>query len=676
MSRVVVVGSGLYGLIAAKTVLQICGAYDEAQETLGIYASEIPSCFTQSSESGKPVPALLIVDAASGLGGTWASDRLYPNLLSQNSYGLYEFSDLPLASVVPPDPKDQDNQFIAGWKINRYLHVWSEKWDLLKHMRFNWKVSKISRLPTKEWRIEILTSRSPQSIVLLCDKLILATGLTSQPFSPDIPHADERSEMVPRIHAKDVGNYCRDNLGYHPIPSTEKESSEDSDDRSIKAQVLRRVAIQGGARSSFDFVHLFASLHKSNPELQLKVENQEPIEVHWVIREQGSGAAWMAPPMSELPNGQYVASDKQASTRLCGILTPCVYSLPKRITLVRSPSALRWRFQTEGSWTRRFLHGNPVGRFLVRQLWKSVDCQVNKSADYTSDSKMELLRPTRGIIDCASSGGIANHSDLWETIRASNVHVHRSEIEYVSGSASSDVHLINGTRIPSVDLIVQATGYRPIVPIKFDPPDLGETLGLCCDNVDGDTEALKQQYHRDQWTAFDGHVSSHFRRVFCSSMFSRAESSRDSTSYRLFRRMVSPALVAEGDRSFVALGVVLSGTIAVVAEVQALWAAAFLTGGLDGDGAGHGPIQSPLRLNSTAVERLYESVSEDVVWGSLTGSGLDVDAINYNDTLLRDLGLNPYRLGGSRWHELTGVYEPSSYGAIVRDYRSARSGQK
>lgn len=111
---------------------------DKEPENIGIYASEVPPCFAQSSADNGP--ALLIVDAASGLGGTWSSERLYPNLLSQNSYGLYEFSDLPLASVVPPDPKDEDNQFIAGWKINQYLHVWSEKWDLLKHMRFNWKV--------------------------------------------------------------------------------------------------------------------------------------------------------------------------------------------------------------------------------------------------------------------------------------------------------------------------------------------------------------------------------------------------------------------------------------------------------------------------------------------------------------------------------------------------------
>lgn len=83
---------------------------------------------------------MLLIDSASDIGGTWAQERLYPNLLSQNSYGLYEFSDLPLAEVIPPDEDGAGKQFIAGWKINRYLDVWTEKWKLKEHIRLNWTV--------------------------------------------------------------------------------------------------------------------------------------------------------------------------------------------------------------------------------------------------------------------------------------------------------------------------------------------------------------------------------------------------------------------------------------------------------------------------------------------------------------------------------------------------------
>jgi hypothetical protein len=159
MARVVIVGagmykpslnprfankSGLYGLIAAKTYLQIVGAYDRNAEGSKDDLAEVPAYFTATDESPAKDAAerLLVVDSASDIGGTWAEERLYPNLLSQNSYGLYEFSDLALSDVVPKENGDDDTQdrFIAGWKINRYLRVWVEKWKLRKHIRLNWMV--------------------------------------------------------------------------------------------------------------------------------------------------------------------------------------------------------------------------------------------------------------------------------------------------------------------------------------------------------------------------------------------------------------------------------------------------------------------------------------------------------------------------------------------------------
>lgn len=127
----------------AKTYLQVAGVYDSASSNSEKpFGEDIPYPFTVSKEDifNPTKTDLLVIDSASGLGGTWNHERLYPNLLSQNSYGMYEYSDLPMASVVDCNPDDPNSQFIAGWKINRYMQTWSQKWDLIKRMRFNWKV--------------------------------------------------------------------------------------------------------------------------------------------------------------------------------------------------------------------------------------------------------------------------------------------------------------------------------------------------------------------------------------------------------------------------------------------------------------------------------------------------------------------------------------------------------
>ena len=192
---------------------------------------------------------------------------------------------------------------------------------------------------------------------------------------------------APVIHAKDVGEWARQHLGYQPLKAPEISDVDVSENEPIYPQ-LRSVAIYGGAKSSFDLVHFFATLHRNDPKLHLKSEQESPIEVHWIIRDRGVGPAWMVPPMSTLPNGDTVASDKAASTRLLTYLTPCCYMTPKRLSL--NPS---WGLKWEGSWLVRLFHGNPFGRWWIRWFWRSVDQGLVDSAQYGSDAKMKLLRP-------------------------------------------------------------------------------------------------------------------------------------------------------------------------------------------------------------------------------------------------------------------------------------------
>lgn len=327
------------------------------------------------------------------------------------------------------------------------------------------------------------------------------------------------------------------------------------------------------------------------------------------------------------------------------------------------------------------------------------------------------------VISCGASIGIANQPDLWEIIRSSQVNVHRSTISNISapiadnnGTTHATISLEDGSSIKGVDLVVHATGYKPIVPIKFDPPSFRLSLGLSgllntSFKMDSDYEKAgtndsieipvddATRSHLQHWEALDQDIKPRVRQTLSATGCIPLDDSKQSwagesqlLSYRLFRRMVAPNLVAKGDRSFGTVGVVLTSTIAVVAEVQALWVTAFLTGGFDRCRRSSSTTGSgPLDLGAMSQAAMDRSVSEDVVLGSLTGSGLEVDAIHvschsqvivgreltrcqYNDILMHDLGLNPYRLGGGFMKELTGVYEPSAYAGIVDEWRKSQSG--
>ncbi|KAF7715047.1 Uncharacterized protein PECH_003517 [Penicillium ucsense] len=718
MDRVVIVGAGLYGLIMAKTYLQVSGAYDsrvtipdDRTDPTDSIPSKLPPCFTGMRHQIEPCAgtSLLVLDSASDIGGTWAEERLYPNLLSQNSYGMYEFSDLPLAQVTPADSSGVGQQFIAGWKINCYLHVWTEKWHLKKHIRLGWRVECVRRLASKEWELEVEIhneSAPTRKVKVVCDKLILATGLTSMPNSPAVSMPGiPASKSV--MHAKDVGTWARNNLGYHPLPRDDL-SHHQVVPKGHEEPLCKSVAIYGGAKSAFDLVHFFATLHQTDTSLHLKKAPSEAVKVHWIIREDRTGPAWMTPPTSTSPFGEAVPSDKGASIRLVHYLDPCCGEEPKRLAVTCKKGGLLPTLSLKGSWLARFFHGNPLGRWWIRRFWYSVDQNLQSFAGYQTDSKMQLLRPSNSVISCVSPIGIANQPDFWDTIRAPNVSVYRSSIEKIeilTGNTSKDptealqISLANQQVLPAVDLLVHATGYKPIVPIAFEPPSLRLQLGLSAlltaerqvSNTEKEHEPwvvhiseedVVEKYNQ-KWKQIDSNTRDLAKKQHHAMGCHAAEREPPSWStqsqllpYRLFRRMVSAELVHEGDRSFAAMGVLYTSTVAVVAEVQALWVTAFLTGGFDSDGAsrdGKPRMDTNFQFDHLSQSDMESTISEDVVVGSMTGTGLEVDAVHYNDMLMRDLGLNPYRLGGGMWRELVGSYEPSVYAGIVDEWRAKQN---
>ncbi|KAI0867577.1 hypothetical protein GGS24DRAFT_515151 [Hypoxylon argillaceum] len=66
---IIIVGAGLHGLAIARTLVD-------------------------ASPNGPK--RLIILDEGRSIGGTWAAERLYPGLKTNNVVGSYEFSDFPM----------------------------------------------------------------------------------------------------------------------------------------------------------------------------------------------------------------------------------------------------------------------------------------------------------------------------------------------------------------------------------------------------------------------------------------------------------------------------------------------------------------------------------------------------------------------------------------------------
>lgn len=198
-----------------------------------------------------PFANVTLIDSSSTIGGVWSTDRLYPGLKSNNMLGTYEYPDFPM------DEKTfgvKPGQFIPGHVIHDYLTAFADKFLITDKTRFETKVEAAEKQEGEGWLL-YLSGKAGES-TLLTEKLVLATGNTSDPFIPLIEGSE--SFGAPLFHVKDLQKQI----------GTIRESKE--------------VVILGGTKSAWDTAYAFAVAEGN-------------AQVHMVIRETGHG-------MSALPS--------------------------------------------------------------------------------------------------------------------------------------------------------------------------------------------------------------------------------------------------------------------------------------------------------------------------------------------------------------------------------------
>ena len=254
------------------------------------------------------------------------------------------------------------------------------------------------------------------------------------------------------------------------------------------------------------------------------------------------------------------------------------------------------------------------------------------------------------------SAGINQRADFFATI-ADRVHVYRRNIDHLSehGVMLAPKGTAAGSKpveVP-VDAIVYCTGWSTASSIFSE--ELSSNLGLRV-RLDEKGTSISSKWRDLELTA-EADVIARFPMLTKTPPHHPSEPSL--SPFRLYKCMV-PLSDAQ-DHSIVCLGKMVVGNNFLAAEVQALWATAYLDG-------------------ETQCEEsaMANDVAKTVAWNSRRylnkgqlGSYFFFDSVAYTDMLLDQLGLSSHRPRGF-WANLHETCFLSKYGSLLKEYKSLR----
>jgi dimethylaniline monooxygenase (N-oxide forming) len=148
--RISIVGAGIAGLAAARTL----GAAGHAVE---------------------------VFDRTPDVGGVWSATRRYPGLRTQNSKRAYSFAELPMPASYPDVP--------SGSQMQAYLQSYVERFGLDNRIRLNTEVT-AARPVVGGWSLQVRELDQQRVETVVCDHLVVANGVFSDPALPRYAGAD------------------------------------------------------------------------------------------------------------------------------------------------------------------------------------------------------------------------------------------------------------------------------------------------------------------------------------------------------------------------------------------------------------------------------------------------------------------------------------------------------
>ncbi|KAL2846310.1 hypothetical protein BJX68DRAFT_277139 [Aspergillus pseudodeflectus] len=604
----VVIGAGWSGLAALKTYRQI-----------------------------HPSASTCLVESASSVGGVWARDRLWDGLKANNMRGTYEYSDFPMDDSFGV----KEGEHIPGHVVLAYLERYVEHFGLGGAIRLGARVGVVEHVEGIEfpWRITYTLSSfsegesSTETKVLRTRKLILATGLTSQPYLPHIPGQEKFN--APVLHTSSMPQYHK----------------------SVVTNPSSRIAIYGATKSAWDAVYAAATAGAS---------------VDWIIRDNGHGPVWMSPAYVT-PLKRWL--EKLTATRLLQWFSPCIWNEP---------------VADGGARVRGFLHGTWAGRKIVDAFWGVLRNDVETLNRFDAHPETKKLKPWISPFWVASGLSILNYpTDFFDLVTKTNkVRIHTDHI--TSLDADGTIHLANSPPLLNIDALIVASGWKPTPEIEFRPATLPSELGfpsapdpLPASLVAAADEEILRRFPRLKTRPVVDRPAPY------TPLAQDAQSEAQALHpYRLTRFIVPVGKLAQ-ERSIAFVGVPMTINTSLIAQTQALWVTAFFSNRLSLDNtvtetcpgdvasllakttASTSPSTSPCESTPTQAEAniLWETALHTQFGVHRYPGGLGkrnpdfvFDAIPYVDVLLKDLGVSGVRKEGSGWKRFV---EPCG----VEDYR-------
>ncbi|KAL1836772.1 hypothetical protein VTJ49DRAFT_4690 [Mycothermus thermophilus] len=612
-----------------------------------------------------PDKSLVILDSGSTLGGVWSRERNYPGLKTNNMLGTFEFPDFPMDS---DEFGLEPGEHISGETMHVYLAKYARQFGILDKIRYRCKVDTAEHKagPEGGWILTVQEGENQDQRQIYARKLVVATGMTSEPVMPTIP-GQEQFE-APLFHSKDFGKYAN------------------------TLNSAKRVAVLGGTKSAWDVVYAYAS---------------RGVQVDWIIRESGHGPVWMAPPYVT-PLKKWL--EKLVHRRFLTWFSPCIWGSVDGYTSIR-----------------RFLHGTAIGRAITNAFWAVLGNDVLTLNQYDSHPEVQKLKPWTEAMFVASGFSILNYpTDIFDLVRSGVIRVHIADVTALSART---VHLSDGTQLPDTDALCCATGWRHVPSVRFvlsDGTDATAELGMPHDPARSDIftpQAVQQAddeilsrfprlrdqpvMKRDHLTTKNGEQLGVPASTNITANPSSPSSEEPLTPWTLYRFMIPPSARFLQARDIAFAGILMNFTTALVAHAQALWIAAYFAGQLSDSviprllesESGYAPLRQSSSTAGTDPKAEVTPVQKDLAalrketllharfgrWRYPQGRGAQFpdfvfDAVPYIDLLVRDLGLEVQRKkkkGGlfGWWTEVTEPYGPEDYRNLVGEFVELRKGE-